>query len=140
MISAVLALVLCLMLMPAGVVNAAEVQTGGYENGNGLDLNKIGSYVSGISNPNGGVAEIVSYDVVENKVWVVNGATGMNLSVSDNRILNTLLYTAFLISNGWPTMPWLLPRRRWKWRKRRSSSPSRQRASWLCWSRPCWIL
>ena len=77
MISAALALVLCLMLMPAGIVNAAEVQTGGYENGNGLDLNKIGSYVSGISNPDGGVAEIVSYDVVENKAWVVNGATGM---------------------------------------------------------------
>ena len=77
MISAALALALCLMLMPAGIINAAEVQTGGYENGNGLDLNKIGSYVSGISNPDGGVAEIVSYDAVENKAWVVNGATGM---------------------------------------------------------------
>ena len=77
MISAAMALVLCLMLMPAGIVSAAEVQTGGYENGNGLDLNKIGSYISGISNPDGGVAEIVSYDVVENKAWVVNGATGM---------------------------------------------------------------
>ncbi len=76
-ISAALALVLCLMLMPAGIVTAAEVQTGGYENGNGLDLNKISSYVSGISNPDGGVAEIVSYDAVENKAWVVNGATGM---------------------------------------------------------------
>ena len=77
MISAAMALVLCLMLMPAGIVSAAEVQTGGYENGNGLDLNKIGSYISGISNPDGSVAEIVSYDVVENKAWVVNGATGM---------------------------------------------------------------
>ena len=77
MISAAMALVLCLMLMPAGIVSAAEVQTGGYENGNGLDLNKTGSYISGISNPDGGVAEIVSYDVVENKAWVVNGATGM---------------------------------------------------------------
>ena len=77
MISAALALVLCLMLMPAGIVNAAEVRTGGYENGNGLDLNKIGSYVSGISNPDGGVAEIVSYDAKNNNAWVVNGATGM---------------------------------------------------------------
>ena len=77
MISAAMALVLCLMLMPAGIVSAAEMQTGGYENGNGLDLNKIGSYISGISNPDGGVAEIVSYDAVENKAWVVNGATGM---------------------------------------------------------------
>ena len=77
MISAALALVLCLMLLPAVIGNAAEVQTGGYENGNGLELNKIGSYVSGISNPDGGVAEIVSYDAAENKAWVVNGATGM---------------------------------------------------------------
>ena len=76
-ISAVLAMVLCLMLVPAGIVNAAEVQTAAYENGNGLDMHKIGAYVSGISNPDGGVAEIVSYDVVDNKAWVVNGATGM---------------------------------------------------------------
>ena len=76
-ISAALALVLCLMLLPASIVHAVQVQTGGYENGNGLDLNKIGSYVSGISNPEGGVAEIVSYDAAEHKAWVVNGATGM---------------------------------------------------------------
>ena len=76
-ISAVLAPVLCLMLLGTGIVNAAEVQTGGYENGKGLDLKKIGSYISGISNPDGGVAEIVSYDIVKNKAWVVNGTTGM---------------------------------------------------------------
>ena len=76
-ISAVLAPVLCLMLLGTGIVNAAEVQTGGYENGKGLDLKKIGSYISGISNPDGGVAEIVSYDRVKNKAWVVNGTTGM---------------------------------------------------------------
>lgn len=76
-ISAVLAPVICLMLLGTGIVNAAEVQTGGYENGKGLDLKKIGSYISGISNPDGGVAEIVSYDIVKNKAWVVNGTTGM---------------------------------------------------------------
>lgn len=86
MLSAILTLVLCLILVPAGSANAAEVQTGGYENGNGLDLNKIGSYVSGISNSDGGVTEIISYDVVENKAWVVNGATGM-LDILD---LNTM--------------------------------------------------
>lgn len=76
-ISAVLAPVLCLMLLGTGIVNAAEVENGGYENGKGLDLKKIGSYISGISNPDGGVAEIVSYDIVKNKAWVVNGTTGM---------------------------------------------------------------
>ena len=76
-ISAVLATALCLMPMRAGAARAAQVQSGGYENGNGLDLNKIGSYVSGISNPDGGVAEIVSYDARANKAWAVNGATGM---------------------------------------------------------------
>lgn len=87
MISAALALVVCLMLVPTGIVNAAEVQAGGYENGKGLDMNKIGSYVSGISNPDGGVAEIVSYDAKNNNAWVVNGATGM-LDILD---LNTMV-------------------------------------------------
>ena len=42
-----------------------------------MDLNKIGSYISGYSNKDGGVAEIVSYDAAANKAWVVNGTTGM---------------------------------------------------------------
>lgn len=48
----------------------------GYENGNGLDLNKLGSYVTGTSYKDGGVCEIISYDSKNNKAWVVNGATG----------------------------------------------------------------
>ncbi|MBO5130492.1 MAG: choice-of-anchor I family protein [Oscillospiraceae bacterium] len=59
------------------MAHAAETKIDGYENGNGVDLTKISSYVSGISNPEGGVAEIVSYDAVNNNAWVVNGATGM---------------------------------------------------------------
>lgn len=77
MISAVLAFVFVLSLMPAATAHAAEVSMNGYENGNGLDLTKVGSYVSGISNPDGGTAEIVSFDAVHNKAWVVNGTTGM---------------------------------------------------------------
>lgn len=42
-----------------------------------ISLSKIGSYVSGVTNADGGVAEIVSYDKVHNKAWVVNGATGL---------------------------------------------------------------
>ena len=76
-ISAVLAFVMLVTCMAPVTAMAAEVKTDGFENGNGLDLNKIGSYVSGISNLDGGVAEIVSYDQVHNKAWVVNGATGM---------------------------------------------------------------
>ena len=49
----------------------------GFENGSAMDLNKIGSYISGYSNKDGGVAEIVSYDAAANKAWVVNGTTGM---------------------------------------------------------------
>ncbi|MDO4473149.1 MAG: choice-of-anchor I family protein [Eubacteriales bacterium] len=48
----------------------------GFENGNALPLKKLGSYVTGVSNPDGGVAEIVSYDKKNNHAWVVNGATG----------------------------------------------------------------
>lgn len=53
------------------------LKTDGFENGNSVALNKLGSYISGISNPDGGVAEIVSYDKSNNNAWVVNGATGM---------------------------------------------------------------
>lgn len=49
----------------------------GYENGNGLDLNKLGSYVTGTSNKDGGVCEIISYDSKNNKAWVVNGEKGL---------------------------------------------------------------
>ena len=54
-----------------------SVKTSGYENGKGLDLNKLGSYITGSSNKDGGVSEIISYDNKNNKAWVVNGATGM---------------------------------------------------------------
>ncbi|MGN1187181.1 MAG: choice-of-anchor I domain-containing protein, partial [Lachnospiraceae bacterium] len=52
------------------------LKTDGFENGNAVTLNKLGSYITGISNPEGGVAEIVSYDKKNNNAWVVNGATG----------------------------------------------------------------
>lgn len=55
----------------------SPVKTEGYENGNGLNLNKLGSYVTGTSNKDGGVSEIISYDSKNNKAWVVNGATGL---------------------------------------------------------------
>lgn len=52
------------------------LKTIGFENGNAVDLSKIGSYITGVSNSEGGVAEIISYDSVHNTAWVVNGATG----------------------------------------------------------------
>lgn len=52
------------------------LKTEGFENDNAVALKKLGSYVTGVSNKDGGVAEIVSYDSVNNKAWVVNGATG----------------------------------------------------------------
>lgn len=53
------------------------IRTDGYSNGtSGTDLSRIGQYVSGSSDKDGGVAEIVSYDNENNKAWVVNGATG----------------------------------------------------------------
>lgn len=65
----------------AETVDALEKQewtykTEGVENGSAMDLTKLGSYVTGTSNKDGGVAEIISYDSVNNKAWVVNGATG----------------------------------------------------------------
>lgn len=52
------------------------LKTDGFENDHALSLKKLGSYVTGVSNPDGGVAEIVSYDKKNNNAWVVNGATG----------------------------------------------------------------
>lgn len=61
----------------------------GYENNVKVDLRKVSSYVSGYSNMDGGVAEIISYDVKNQKAWVVNGATGKLdiLVVADNGIV-----------------------------------------------------
>lgn len=82
LLSGVLAAALCAMAIPAvpaGAETETEVppvKTAGFENGGGLDLERIGQYVSGYSNKDGGVAEIVSYDAKNNKAWVVNGVTG----------------------------------------------------------------
>ena len=69
------------MLTAALPFASAAAQTGvkltGYENETATPLTKIGSYVSGHSNKDGGIAEIVSYDPVKNNAWVVNGTTGM---------------------------------------------------------------
>lgn len=61
------------------------LKTEGFENDEAISLNKIGTYLSGVSDKDGGVAEIVSYDAKRNEAWVVNGATGMLdiLSLSD---------------------------------------------------------
>ena len=76
-VSAILAFVMIITCVAPMTALASQVKNDGFENGNGLDLNKIGSYVSGVSNLDGGVSEIISYDLENNKAWVVNGATGM---------------------------------------------------------------
>ena len=55
---------------------AVKAKADGFENSNSIYLEKIGSYVSGYSNKDGGVTEIISYDTVKNQAWVVNGTTG----------------------------------------------------------------
>lgn len=57
--------------------SASTVNMNGYNNCDTVDMTKLGSYVSGHSNKDGGVAEIVSYDSKNNNAWVVNGTTGM---------------------------------------------------------------
>lgn len=70
------ALVAGTLLGEAVPVYAAGVKETGYENGYVVDMEKISSYVSGYSNKDGGVAEIIAYDTVNKNAWVVNGATG----------------------------------------------------------------
>ena len=72
-----LAAMMTVTVLPAQAAFAdtsAAVQ--GFDNGKGVNLTKISSYVSGFSNKDGGVAEIVAYDKDNNNAWVVNGATG----------------------------------------------------------------
>ena len=48
---------------------AQYVKKTGYENGVEVNIRKAGSYVSGYSNMDGGVAEIISYDTKNQKAW-----------------------------------------------------------------------
>ncbi len=70
---------LCITSIPATVTGAhtLPVNNFGFENSSALSLEKIGTHVTGFSNLDGGVAEIISYDSKSNKAFVVNGATGM---------------------------------------------------------------
>ena len=73
-----------------GTAQAAQyVKKTGYENNVEVDMRKVSSYVSGYSNMDGGVAEIISYDTKNQRAWVVNGATGKLdiLAVSDNGVV-----------------------------------------------------
>ncbi|MGI5824288.1 MAG: choice-of-anchor I family protein [Bacillota bacterium] len=64
--------------------------TEGFENSDNdpgdIDTELLGRYVTGISNKDGGVAEIVSYDQKSNRAYVVNGATGKLDIVSLNPV------------------------------------------------------
>ena len=58
--------------------NASEAaQITGYENGSAqVDLTQVGRYDAGMTNPDGGVMEIVSYNTVTGWAYAVNGNTG----------------------------------------------------------------
>ena len=72
-----LAAMMTVTVLPARAAFAdTSAAAQGFDNGKGVNLTKIGSYVSGFSNKDGGVAEIVAYDKDNNNAWVVNGATG----------------------------------------------------------------
>ncbi|MBP3569667.1 MAG: choice-of-anchor I family protein [Lachnospiraceae bacterium] len=79
------------------VMAAQNVSESGLENGLELDMRKVSSYVSGYSDMEGGVAEIISYDAKNQKAWVVNGATGkldILTLAEDGRILNNIEATS----------------------------------------------
>lgn len=60
----------------------AEGKADGFANGNGLDINQIARYDSGMSNPDGGVMEIVDYNYSNNFAYAINGQTGMLTAIS----------------------------------------------------------
>ena len=63
------------MTLVGSTVNAGAEQFG-QMNETTLVFEKIGGYTSGISCLDGGVTEILSYDYVNHKAWVVNGMAG----------------------------------------------------------------
>lgn len=77
---------------------AQYVQKYGYENDVEVNMRKVSSYVSGYSNMDGGVAEIISYDIKNQKAWVVNGATGKLdiLSLAEDGIILNQMEAATL--------------------------------------------
>ena len=64
--------------------------------------------------------------------------SGMNLSVSDNHILNTLLYSISDIERM-ADHAMAVAKAALEMEEKRSSSPGRPRESWQFWSRLYWI-
>ncbi len=63
------------MILVSSTVNAGAEELG-LMNEATLTFEKIGGYTSGMSCLDGGVTEILSYDYVNHKAWVVNGMAG----------------------------------------------------------------
>lgn len=76
----------------------SAIRNTGFENGTAVALEKLGSYISGVSNKDGGVAEIVSYDTAENTAWVVNGTTGMLDKISLSPVTDKTSQTLTAVS------------------------------------------
>lgn len=71
-------------------VVTTDKQYTGYENGNAaLDLTQIGRYNSGVMNPDGGSAEIVVYNNVNDCAYVINGVKGTLDCVSLSGLAST---------------------------------------------------
>jgi hypothetical protein len=67
-------------MMPSAL---AVSKTTGYENGtNTLDMTQIGRYDAGMSNPDGGVMEIVDYNSKNGYAYAINGQTGKLAAIS----------------------------------------------------------
>lgn len=63
------------MTLVSSTVNAGAEELG-LMNEATLTFEKLGGYTSGMSSLDGGVTEILSYDYVNHKAWVVNGMAG----------------------------------------------------------------
>ncbi len=67
--------VVAALTMVSSAVSASAEEIG-FADDTALSFDKLGGYTSGMSCLDGGVTEILSYDYINHKAWVVNGMAG----------------------------------------------------------------
>lgn len=77
-------------LLPVSPAFAAETQKKGFENGAAdINISQLARYASGMSDPDGGVMEIIDYNSKTGFAYAVNGKSGLLTAISLDDIKNT---------------------------------------------------
>lgn len=88
-IAYVLATLSAFSVLTSTAVNAEELNQGFENQDASLKISQTARYSSGITNPDGGVMEIVAYNPAVGKSYAVNGQTGVLTMISTQNISNS---------------------------------------------------